>query len=422
VEERLCAAEKSAVSCGSSEQSAENVASALVGGENAVAYHECGASDMVGDNAQGDVLYGVSLVVNADDGAYLLEDILNGVDLEQVVNVLHYACETLQTHAGVDVLGLELGVVAVAVVVELGEYVVPDLDDTVAVADFLEVVLTDVVEVAVLLAAVVVYLRAGAAGTASVLPEVISLAELDDTLARNSDLVSPDVSGFVVLLVDGDPQALRRDLQNLGEVLPRPCDGFMLEVVAKREVAEHFEVSSVARGLADVLDIRCTNALLAGGDAVARRLLDTLEVLFQRGHSGVDEQDRIIPLRNQRKAVQAQVSLTLEETQVALAEIIKSSPFHNVCPLCLAKLICLLHKEYAYIFIIHLFRQKSIVKCLFCGRGADLISCGGSLPVESTALLCKNNKNKNEKSWRFVVDISALLCYNKVYKGADLLL
>ena len=68
------------------------------------------------------------------------------------------------------------------VVVELGEYVVPDLDNTVAVADFLEVVLTDVVEVAVLLAAVVVYLRAGAAGTAAVLPEVISLAELDDTL------------------------------------------------------------------------------------------------------------------------------------------------------------------------------------------------------------------------------------------------
>ena len=40
----------------------------------------------------------------------------------------------------------------------------------------------------------------------------------------------------------------------------------------------------------------------------------------------------------------------------------------------------------------------------------------------NAALLCKNNKNKNEKSWRFVVDISALLCYNKVYKGADLLL
>ena len=68
------------------------------------------------------------------------------------------------------------------VVVELGEYVVPDLDNTVAVADFLEVVLTDVVEVTVLLAAVVVDLRAGAAGTAAVLPEVISLAELDDTL------------------------------------------------------------------------------------------------------------------------------------------------------------------------------------------------------------------------------------------------
>ena len=67
VQERLCAAEKSAVSCGSSEQSAEDVASALVGGKNAVAHHECGASDVVGDYAQGNVLYRIRLVVNADN-------------------------------------------------------------------------------------------------------------------------------------------------------------------------------------------------------------------------------------------------------------------------------------------------------------------------------------------------------------------
>jgi len=79
----------------------------------------------------------------------------------------------------------------------------------------------------------------------------------------------------------------------------------MLEVVAKREVAEHFEVSSVARGLADVLDIRCTMHFWQvvtrwrGGSSIPWKYF------FSGGHSGVDEQDRIIPLRNQRKAVQA---------------------------------------------------------------------------------------------------------------------
>ena len=214
------------------------------------------------------------------------------------------------------------------VVVELGEYVVPDLDNTVAVADFLEVVLTDVVEVAVLLAAVVVYLRAGAAGTAAVLPEVISLAELDDTLTGYAYLVCPDITGFVVLLIDSHPQALRRDLQNLCEILPRPSNSLMLEVVAEGEVTQHLKVSAVTCGLADILNIGCANALLAGCNAVARRLLDTLEVLLERRHSCIDKQNGVIPLRNQRKAVQAKMSLALKETEVAFAEVVKSSPFH----------------------------------------------------------------------------------------------
>ena len=66
--------------------------------------------------------------------------------------------------------------------------------------------------------------------------------------------------------------------------------------------------------------------------------------------------------------------------------------------------------EYAYIFIIHLFRQKSIVK--WSVRASFF-----SVDIH----LCKNNKNQNEKSWRFVVDISVAVCYNIEYKGARLL-
>jgi hypothetical protein len=49
-------------------------------------------------------------------------------------HALAHAGQALEAHAGVDVLLLELGVVAVAVVVELGEDDVPDLDVAVAVA------------------------------------------------------------------------------------------------------------------------------------------------------------------------------------------------------------------------------------------------------------------------------------------------
>ena len=104
--------------------------------------------------------------------ADVLEDVLNGVDLEQVVNALHYAGETLQTHAGVDVLVSHFSVVAVSVAVELGEYQVPDLDNSVAVACLLKAL-----KGAVFLASVEVDLGAGTAGAAAVLPEVISLAK-----------------------------------------------------------------------------------------------------------------------------------------------------------------------------------------------------------------------------------------------------
>ena len=40
----------------------------------------------------------------------------------------------------------------------------------------------------------------------------------------------------------------------------------MLKIIAEGEVAQHFKESAVARGLAHALDIRGTDALLAGGD------------------------------------------------------------------------------------------------------------------------------------------------------------
>ena len=106
----------------------------------------------------------------------------------------HHAGQTLQAHAGVDVLLLQLGVVAVAVVVELGEDVVPDLHIAVAVAADGAAGLA----AAVLRAAVVVNFGAGAARAGAMLPEVILLAEAEDALGGDADLLVPDVEGLVV--------------------------------------------------------------------------------------------------------------------------------------------------------------------------------------------------------------------------------
>ena len=75
---------------------------------------------------------------------------------------------------------IQLGVVAVTVIVKLGEYVVPYLHVTVTVTAYG----TARFAAAVFLTAVIVNLRTGTAGTCAMLPEVIFFAETENTLCR----------------------------------------------------------------------------------------------------------------------------------------------------------------------------------------------------------------------------------------------
>jgi hypothetical protein len=67
--------------------------------------------------------------------------------------------------------------------------------------------------------------------------------------------VAPDLLGFVVGGVDGDPEALGIQPEDLGVQLPRPPDRVGLEVVAEAEVAEHLEEREVPVGAADVVEV-----------------------------------------------------------------------------------------------------------------------------------------------------------------------
>ena len=134
VQERLFDADESAVSCGTAEQTAQHVATTCVGRHNAVADHESGAADMVGDNTERNVNLFIFVVSYACDAANVLHDVLYGINLEQVVYALHHTSQTFQTHTGINVLVFHFGVVTVAVAVKLAEYQVPNLYIAVAVA------------------------------------------------------------------------------------------------------------------------------------------------------------------------------------------------------------------------------------------------------------------------------------------------
>ena len=133
---------------------------------------------MVGDDAERDVHFLGLFVMCARELGDLVRDVHDRIDVKQRRDVLAHAGKALEAHAGIDVLLLELFIVAVAVVIELREDDVPDLNIAVAVAADR----TAGLAAAVLLAAVVVNFRARAARAGAMLPEVILLAEAEDAV------------------------------------------------------------------------------------------------------------------------------------------------------------------------------------------------------------------------------------------------
>ena len=320
-----------AVAGGPAEKAAQDVAPALVGGEDAVADHEGGGADVVGDDPEGHVTLPALAVAGTGDVGDLLGDVHDGVHVEKGVHVLAHHGQPLQAHAGVDVLLLKLLVVALAVVVELGEDHVPDFHVAVALTAYGAAGLA----AAVLLAPVIVNLGAGAAGAGAVLPEVVLLAELEDALGGDADLLVPDLEGLVVGgggLVSGKDRGIetvgvQAHPLGGGQKLPGPVDGVTLEVVAEGEVAKHLEIGAVAGGVADVLDVAGADALLAGAHPVAGGLLLPGEPGLHGGHAGVDEEQGGVVLGDQGEAGQAQVTLGLKKLEEHLSKLVDAVLF-----------------------------------------------------------------------------------------------
>ena len=147
----------------------------------------------------------------------------------------------------------------------------------------------------------------------------------------DAHFLGPDIVSLIVLLVDGDVELIFRNGHPLvaGQELPCPGNDFLFEIILEREVAQHLKERAVAGSDANALDIRGTDALLAGGHAVTGRLLLSEEPFFHGGHAAVDQQQARVVLRDEREAVQAQVALALKEAQVLFTQFIQTGPLHS---------------------------------------------------------------------------------------------
>ncbi|MNX80834.1 hypothetical protein D3C86_1125030 [compost metagenome] len=322
VHQRVGGAQQVGVAHGAAHDAAQDIAPAFVRRGHAVGDQEGGRAQVVGDDAvrRGALALGLGrgqLFRGADQA-------LEQIDFIVGVDALQHGGDALQTHAGVDA---GLGKVAndlIVLLLVLHEDVVPDLHEAVAVLvrrtgraaeDVVAVVVED--------------LGAGTARTVVAHgPEVVGGGDADDLLVGEAGDLLPDVEGFVVGVIDGDQQTAGIKAEFLGQQAPGALDGVVLEVVAEREVAQHFKEGVVTRGVADVVQVV---VLAAGAHAFLRRRRALVgrgggagEIVLERHHARVDEQQGRVVLRHQRSRLHLLVAVGREVVEEGGADLFQA--------------------------------------------------------------------------------------------------
>ena len=160
---------------------------------------------MVCDDADGNIRFFIFLIDYTCQTAHVVTERFHRIDIKDGIHVLYSRSKTLQSHSGIDILLLQLTVIAVAVIIKLGEDIVPDFHVTVTLATYSTVWPA----AAVLLATVIVNLRTWPTWSGTVLPEIILFSKLEDPLGRNPNLFVPDLKRLVIIYIYGRIQTIR---------------------------------------------------------------------------------------------------------------------------------------------------------------------------------------------------------------------
>ena len=272
--------ERIGIAHGTAQDATDDVTSLGIRGQLSVCDGEGHGAQMVGTNAHGDV--DTSLTSLTSNTSYTsltslllkrrifqssnlllgLDDRLEDIGIIVGMLALEHAYEALEAHTGIDDVHRELLERAVGLTVELHEHEVPDLDDL-GIVLIHQVTATDAAGGTLLRCTRVdMDLRTGTTGTRIAhLPEVVVLVAVNDMIGRH--VLGPVLGSLVVTgdilfgrtLKDGYVEILGIQFQHVDEVLPGHVDGALLEVVAKRPVAQHLEHRVVIGVVAYFLEV-----------------------------------------------------------------------------------------------------------------------------------------------------------------------
>ena len=252
-----------------------------------------------------------------------LDQAAHQVGVIVVVLALQQRANPLQPHAGVDRLHLQGDQTPIGELLILHEDVVPDLNEPVTV-------LIGAAGRAAPDAGTMVIenLGAGAAGAGrSHAPEVVIRRDADDPLFWQARDFAPVTRGLIVGVIDGDGQLVFRQAEILGQKLPRKRNRLLLEIVAEREIPQHFKEGMVARGVADIVQIIVlaarAHAFLGGCGALVVAGFHAGETVLELYHARVGEHQRRVVARHKRAGVHMPVPVADEEIGESRADVVQ---------------------------------------------------------------------------------------------------
>ncbi len=306
-EEEITGAKFEAVTHTAASNTAKHVAAAFIAGKNSVSNDKGTSTNVVSnDFDRRRIRIDVFTARFFNRLNHRTHQVLEKVNVIVGMNMLQNRRNTLKSHAGINARTGQRMHFAFFITIELHEHEVPNFNVTVAVfvgasrrtsGDILTVVVEN--------------FRARAAWTCVAHhPEVVGsvtsafvVADTNDSFSRNADFLVPNVIGFIVFRVHGDPKLFRRKHKVLCQQLPCVLNRIALEIITKAEIAEHFKESMVTGGIADVFQVimfsACANTLLTGRRTFVGTLVKSKENILELVHTGIrEEQSRIISGNN----------------------------------------------------------------------------------------------------------------------------
>ena len=235
---------------------------------------------MICNNTERDIILLVLQIMLMGKYGNLFHHRLVGIHIKERRNVLADHGKTLQSHTGIDVFLNQIRIMPVPIVVELREHNIPYLNKTVSFTAH-HVFRSG----SVLFSTVVVNLRAGTAGTGTMLPEIVFFSKTVHTLSRNTELFRPNTEGLFIVQINTRIKTILRNPYPFRKELPGKVQRLRLKIISEGEIPEHLKKSTVTCRFTDVFNVSGTNTFLTGGNSSPRRNLLSGKVRLQRRHT-----------------------------------------------------------------------------------------------------------------------------------------